>query len=239
MAWIEENDNMATWSAETNATVANYTAQVDKMGEAYLALENAIDDPEVMGPAGDQSVHIEVPDDEWAAFNEEFEATKAYEQDVMSQLPMVKNFRQHALNVAFSHEFKALEKDFKTVVTEEHVAGLVNEYQELLSETKSLPRISADTKAMIEASPAVVEALTAVDITMNALKTGDLEPTLDYLINGESDGTLQPVVTGATVEHSEGVKNATGENNNTTAEGASGLAATVVTALITFAASQF
>lgn len=143
MAWIGEHDDMATWSAETNETVANYTAQVDKMGEAYIALENAIEDPEVVGHAGDQTVHIDVPDEEWEAFNEEFAATKAYEQEKMMKLPMVKNFRQHALNVAFSHEFKALEKDFKTVVTDEHVAGLVNEYQELLSETKGIPRVSA------------------------------------------------------------------------------------------------
>lgn len=100
-----------------------------------------------------------------------------------------------------------------------------------------------------------------LDLTMAMLKSGDPEPVLDYLINGESDGNLQKEVTGVSgVEAEQEVRpshddytpetpraapadvTATSTAKNTTSDdtkkGASGMIAAAATAVLAFAATQ-
>lgn len=67
---------------------------------------------EVVGDAGDRTISVEVPDAQWNAFNDEVAATKAFELQTLKNLPMMKQFRQHLLNIKFSDSFKDLEADF-------------------------------------------------------------------------------------------------------------------------------
>lgn len=91
-----------------------------------------------------------------------------------------------------------------------------------------------ETRTLLEESFVVKEVFQDLDMVMESMKTGNLEPIIDYMLNGETDGDLQAKVEGATVEQSEGAKAA-----SDAAQKATGLVASVATAMVAFAAIQF
>jgi len=169
----------------------------------------------------------------------------------------VKRFRQLATNVRFSEAFRNLEHDLQDVAASDAVHTWVDKFNNLTHAMMRVPRFRNTNLEAIRNSTFISEVLHMLDMTMDMLKTGNVEPTLDYLINGESDGELQATVAGAAegengvdaeteVAHDdyEGTSprdaNATNSSNstNTTADGASGMITAVATAVLAFAATQ-
>jgi len=161
----------------------------------------------------------------------------------------VKRFRQLATNVRFSEAFRNLEHDLQDVAASDAVHTWVEKFDRLTHSLMRVPRFRNTNLDNIRNSTLVREVLHMIDLTLNMLKDGNVEPTLDYLINGESDGNLQAEVSGVSgveaeqeVPHDdyEGTSpraaNATG--NNTTKKGASGMIAAAATAVLAFAATQ-
>lgn len=160
----------------------------------------------------------------------------------------VKRFRQLATNVRFSEAFRNLEHDLQDVASSDAVHTWVDKFDNLTHALMRVPRFRNTNLGNMRNTTLVREVLHMLDLTMNMLKTGNVEPTLDYLINGESDGNLQSEVSGVSgveaeqeVPHddyegtSPRASNATG--NNTT-KGASGMIAAAATAVLAFAATQ-
>lgn len=127
-------------------------------------------------------------DAEWTAFNEATEAVKDFEVNTMKELPLVKDFRQHVLNVRYSKEFKKLEGDYKTAMNNTQVQSLVTDYEEFITAVKELPTMTDETKEMLEGSFVVKEVFQDLDMVIESMKTGNIEPIIDYMVNGETDG---------------------------------------------------
>lgn len=155
-----------------------------------------------------------------------------------------------ATNVRFSEAFRNVEHDLKDVSQSEAVHTWVDKFDNLTHALIRVPRVRNSNLERFRNSTLVREVLHILDLTMDMLKTGNVEPTLDYLINGEGDGNLQSEVSGVTgveaqqeVPHDdyEGTSpratNATA-NNTTTKKGASGMIAAAATAVLAFAATQ-
>lgn len=162
----------------------------------------------------------------------------------------VKRFRQLATNVRFSEAFRNLEHDLQDVAASDAVHTWVDKFNNLTHAMMRVPRFRNTNLENIRNTTFVSEILHMLDLTMTMLKTGNVEPTLDYLINGEHDGNLQSEVSGVSgVEAEQEVPhddyngtspragNATG-GNNTTGKGASGMIAAAATAVLAFAATQ-
>lgn len=227
--------NSTNWDDATKEAVATYEAKLATMADTAAAVDSS-GSVEYTGTesAGDQAMTVTIEEDQWEAFNEATEAVKDFEMNTIKDLPLVKDWRQHVLNVRFSKEFKALEGDYKTAMNNTQVKSLVTDYGEFITAMKATPTMDDATKEMLEGSFVVKEVFQDVDIVMESMKTGNLEPIIDYMVNGETDGTLQAKVDGATVEQSEGAKNA-----SKAAKKATGLIASVATAMVAFAATQF
>lgn len=226
------NSDPTAWDDATKEAVAEYQAKmadVDAKGqELYLATQQ----PVITGSEPARTWKVTIDDDKWTALNTAAEGLKDFEMNTMKDLPLVKNFRQHALNVRFSHEFKALEKDFKTVTQDENFKEYVTLIEAWETKMQDAIGLSDEDKAMVEESFIVKEVMMWVDMENAALKTGNLNPILNYMIHGKTDGNLSPTVKGATVQRSAGV-------NNATADGASRTFAAVGAAMLAFAATQF
>lgn len=178
----------------------------------------------------------------------------------------VKRFRQLATNVRFSEAFRDLEHDLQDVAASEAVHTWVDKFDRLRHALIRVPRFRNTNLETMRQSTFVSEVLKMIDMTMKMLKSGNPEPVLDYLINGESDGNLQATVSGAASGESgvqaeqevtpDEVENDTYKPESpraatptaaTTAEtpekktddGASGMIAAAATAVLAFAATQF
>jgi len=232
MEWVQANSNPSDWDDATKEAVAEYQAKSDDCEVKGEELYNATQQPIVTGSEPARTWKITIDDDKWAALNTAAEGLKDFEMNTMKDLPLVKNFRQHALNVRFSHEFKALEKDFKTVTQDEGFKEYVTLLEAYEAKLVDAVGLSDEDKAMVEESFMVKEVMMWVDMENEALKTGNLNPILNYMIHGKTDGDLSPTVSGATVQRSAGVNNASGN-------GASRAIAAVGSAMLAFAATQF
>lgn len=201
-----------------------------------------------MGDEPHRSLDVEVPDAEWNAFNEEVAATKAFELQTLKNLPLVKEFRQHLLNIKFSDSFKDLEGDFVQFTGNSQIRSFTRGYEKLIGELKAIPVMTAETEAAVSQAAVVQEVCLMMDLTLDSMKTGSMDKVADYLINGETDGVLTETVdapqtqasTNATTPETETETPAATTNaTNNTSDKASGLFAAVTTAVVAFAATQF
>jgi len=120
--------------------MAEYESHLSKVEATGNALEDYYDpvyqDPsmenpnlEIIGDEPHRTVDVEIPDAQWNAFNDEVAALKAYELSTMKNLPLIKEFRQHLLNVKFSSEFMDLESDFQQFSENSQIRSFTRKYE--------------------------------------------------------------------------------------------------------------
>ena len=209
-------------------------------------MDNA--DLEIIGDEPHRTLSVEIPDAQWNAFNDEVAATKAFELQTLKNLPLVKEFRQHLLNIKFSDSFKSLEGDFVQFTGNSQIRSYTRSYEKLIGELKALPVMTEEAEAAVSQAAVVQEVCLMMDLTLDSMKTGSMDKIADYLINGETDGVLTETVdapqtqasTNATAPETNATDSSNATNNtNNTSDKASGLFAAVTTAVVAFAATQF
>lgn len=202
-------------------------------------------DLEIIGDEPHRTLSVEIPDAQWNAFNDEVAATKAFELQTLKNLPLVKEFRQHLLNIKFSDAFQSLEADFVQFTSNSQIRSYTRSYEKLIGELKALPVMTEEAEAAVSQAAIVQEVCLMMDLTLDSMKTGSMDKIADYLINGETDGVLTETVdapqTQASTNETAPETNTTATSNatNNTSDKASGLFAAVTTAVVAFAATQF
>lgn len=140
MTWTAENMNSTNWDDATKEAVETYKAKLATMEDTGEALEDSFHDSTVAATEDvpEHRTHT-VSTAEWTAFNEASEAVKDFEMNTLKDLPLVKNFKQHVLNVRYSKEFKKLEGDYKEAMNNTQVQSLVTDYGEFIDAIKAAP----------------------------------------------------------------------------------------------------
>ena len=125
----------------------------------------------------------------WYEFNAEYMKLREMEYYAMYKIPELVEFRKLVSAVRATGEFKKIEEHWSTIAKGEQHQVVVKHQAKLLMEALKLAHMSDKDKKWVDPyySPVMFDAWHMVYLYFQAVGNGDLEPMLDFVIDGKYD----------------------------------------------------
>jgi len=169
---------------------AAYMAQVQKLEMAHMKLQRSTQ--ENMKVTGENPLHraqINVDNDEWIAFNKEYYKLREMEYYIQYKVQEVVAVRKSVKDLVDTDEFETMEDHWETVTEQkQHQVVVAHQGALVKAAVQCLHLTKEDEKWMDPAhSPVMFDVWHLVYVYFTAVGKGDLEPMLDFMIDGEYD----------------------------------------------------
>jgi hypothetical protein len=167
-----------------------YMAQIHKVEMAHKKLQaSTAQNSKMVGQEPHQRLIINMNDDEWYAFNKEYYKMREMEYYIGYKVPEVVAVRGKVRSLVETGEFEQIENHWAQVTQQKQHQVVVHHQAKLITEAvKTLHMSKAEEKWLDPAvSPVMFDAWHIVYCYFIAVGKGDLEPMLDFMIDGEYD----------------------------------------------------
>jgi hypothetical protein len=167
-----------------------YMAQIHKVEMAHRKLQMSTErNSKMVGQEPNQRLIINMNDDEWYAFNKEYYKMREMEYYIGYKVPEVVAVRGKVRSLVETGEFEQIENHWAQVTQQKQHQVVVAHQAKLITEAvKTLHMSKAEEKWLDPAvSPVMFDAWHIVYCYFIAVGKGDLEPMLDFMIDGEYD----------------------------------------------------
>ena len=144
---------------------------------------------QVGGPQGDQTAVIDVDNDEWYEFNKEYYKLRELEYYAMYKIPEFVKLRSLVSDLRHTTEMGAILTTWgKVTHQEEHQLVVKRQAEMIMAAVKCIHMTEADKQWLNPTkSPVMFETWHAVYLYFVAVGKGDLNPLLDFVIDGKYD----------------------------------------------------
>jgi len=165
-----------------------YMAQLKKVEAAHMKMKmTSHKTSKMIGQDPNHTLIVNIDNDEWYAFNVEYYKLREMEYYIQYKVPEVAALRGKVRALVNSGEFGAIEKHWLEVTQQEQHQVVVKHQGALVeAAVKTLHMTKEDEKWMDPAhSPVMFDAWHIVYCYFMAVGKGDLEPMLDFMIDGK------------------------------------------------------
>jgi len=156
---------------------------------AKLSLRDGIaeDSKYTVSGHGIHEIDFEVDDRNWREYNHEYYKLKEIEYKGMHEIPELIMLRSKVTGVVKTAEFMEIKNDWKEVTMMDSHKNVVKHQAELLLQMVKAFHITEADKKLVspQNSPVVYDVMHAIYIYFKAVGDGDLEPMLDFMIDGK------------------------------------------------------
>ena len=167
-----------------------YKKQLHKLELSYQRLQHTTDQhTQVHGFRDHHRAVIEVDNDQWYEFNKEYYKTRELEYYAMYKIPQVAKLRSLVTDLRHTTEMGAVQGHWAEIThTPQHQRIVKHEAELLMAFIKAVHISDSDEKWMDpHKSPVMFEAWHAIYLYFVAVGKGDLNPLLDFVIDGKYD----------------------------------------------------
>ena len=183
-----------------------YKKQLHKLEISYKQLEQTTSQHvQVQGPRGNQRAAIEVDNDQWYEFNKEYYKTRELEYYAMYKIPEIAKLRSLVTALRKTTEMGAVQTHWAEVTKMPEHQQIVKHEAELLVAFLKTVHINASEQWWVDPknSPVLFDALHAIYLYFVAVGKGDLNPLLDFVIDGKYDANFVKEVKPVLGKHKE------------------------------------
>ena len=141
------------------------------------------------GTDGNHHLTVEVDNDQWYEFNAEYYKLREMEYYAMYKIPEFVKLREHMHALKATTEMKKIQGHWKGVTQDSQHQTVVKHQGELLVAFLKCIHMSDEDKAWVDPhkSPVMFEVWHMVYLYFVAVGEGNLEPALDFMIDGKYD----------------------------------------------------
>merc|ERR1711907_208455 len=167
-----------------------YKVQMHKVQMAHHKMEmTAQKNAKVWGTDGDHHMTVDIDNDQWYEFNAEYYKLREMEYYAMYKIPEFVKLREHMHAVKATAEMKKIQGHWKGVTSQDQHQVVVKHQANLLIEFLKCIHMSEEDKKWVDPhySPVMFEVWHMVYLYFVAVGKGDLEPALDFMIDGKYD----------------------------------------------------
>jgi len=167
-----------------------YQAQMQKVQMAHMKMKmHAEKTAKVWGTDGDHHMTVDIDNDEWYEFNAEYYKLREMEYYAMYKIPEIAAFRAKVSAVTKTDEMTTMKKHWKLVTMGEQHQTVVKHQAKLLIEMLKVVHMTEADQKWVDPkySPVMFEVWHAVYLYFVAVGKGDVQPILDFMIDGKYD----------------------------------------------------
>lgn len=143
----------------------------------------------VWGTDGNHHMTVDIDNDQWYEFNAEYYKLREMEYYAMYKIPEFVKLREHMHALKETAEMKKVQGHWKGVTQNEQHQTVVKHQATLLIEALKCIHMTEEDKKWIDPhySPVMFEVWHMVYLYFVAVGHGDLEPALDFIVDGKYD----------------------------------------------------
>ena len=143
----------------------------------------------VNGTSPETTITVDIDNDMWYEVNVEYYKRREMEYYAMYKIPEVVGFRKHLHKVKGTDEWETIEDHWGTITKGEQHQVVVKHQVKLLMEIIKLYHMTDKDQKWVDPhySPVMFDAWHMVYLYFVAVGKGDLEPMLDFIIDGKYD----------------------------------------------------
>ena len=168
----------------------HYKAQMKKVEMAHKKMEmDAHKNAHVWGTDGDHHMTVDVDNDLWYEFNAEYYKLREMEYYAMYKIPEIVGFRNHLHAVKATKEWAQIAEHWHMLSQVDQHKSVVKHQATLLVEALKTVHMTDADKKWVDPhySPVMFDVWHMVYLYFVAVGKGDLEPMLNFLIDGKYD----------------------------------------------------
>ena len=142
---------------------------------------------EVTGQEPNQTATIDVDNKLWFEFNKEYYKLREMEYYAMYKIPEIAKFRAMVTDVRHTDEMSKMTGHWAAVTQQTQHQVVVKHQAELIMAAINCIKMTDEDKQWVspKKSPVMFEAFHALYLYFVAMGKGDLEPMLDFMIDGK------------------------------------------------------
>jgi hypothetical protein len=167
-----------------------YMAQMHKVEMAHRQLERTSEKTSRMeGANPHQRLHINIDNDEWIVFNKEYYKLREMEYYAMYKIPEVVAIRGKVTAVRHTAPFGAIQKHWAEVTHQDQHQVVVHHQAELVKAAVETLHMDPAEEKWLDPKhvPVMFETWHMIYLYFVAMGHGDLDPMLDFIIDGKYD----------------------------------------------------
>jgi len=165
-------------------------AQIHKVHMAKMALKKSTHkNIQVTGQEPHQTAVVNVNDEEWIVFNKEYYKLREMEYYIQYKVPEVVALRKHVRAVVDTDEFGQMQDHWEDVTQQPQHQKVVHHQAALVKAAVATMHMTEEDKKWLSPShsPVMFDVWHMIYVYFVAVGKGDLEPLLDFMIDGEYD----------------------------------------------------
>jgi hypothetical protein len=170
-----------------------YQAQMNKVEMAHRKMQmHAQQNSKEWGNPGDRHATVNIDNDYWYQFNAEYYKLREMEYYAQYKIPEVVELRKKVTAVTKTVPFQRTMKHWQMLTTTEQHQVVVKHQAKLLIEAIKCIHIEEGEEKWVDPkkSPVMFEVWHAVYLYFVAVGKGELQPMLDFMIDGKYDETF-------------------------------------------------
>merc|ERR1712185_461233 len=174
---------------------AVYMVQVHKVQAAHMKLKMSTQkNIKVMGTEPNQTAVVNVNNEEWIVFNKEYYKLRSMEYYIGYKVPEMVAIREHIHDLVDTNEFEKMEDHWEQVTHQkQHQVVVAHQAKLVKAAVMTLHMTEAEKEWLSPAkSPVMFDVWHMVYCYFMAVGHGDLEPMLDFMIDGEYVKAVKP-----------------------------------------------
>jgi len=167
-----------------------YMAQMHKVEAAHMALKKSThENSKWTGQQPHARLTVNVDEDEWVVFNKEYYKLREMEYYAMYKIPEFVAFRGKVTAVRHTGEFQQIQEHWATVTHQDQHQVVVKHQADMIKAIWGTLHMTDRAEAWISPkhAPVMFEAWHAIYLYFVAMGKGDLNPMLDFVIDGKYD----------------------------------------------------
>jgi len=143
----------------------------------------------ITGAAPERSMTVDVDNDLWYEFNAEYMKLREMEYYAMYKIPEIAGFRKHLSEVRHTDEWEGIQDHMEGITHgEQHQVVVKHQAKLLIEALKTIHMTDKDAKWVDpHYSPVMFDVWHMVYLYFVAVGKGDIDPMLDFLIDGKYD----------------------------------------------------
>jgi len=167
-----------------------YQAQMQKVQMAHMKMKmHAEKGAKVWGSEGNHHMTVDIDNDEWYDFNAQYYKLREMEYYAMYKIPEIAKFRAMVTAVTKTTEMNTMQGHWKSVTDGEQHQTVVKHQAKLLIEMLKVVHMTKADEKWVDPkySPVMFEVWHAMYLYFVAVGHGDIQPMLDFMIDGKYD----------------------------------------------------